>query len=35
VGCFRGKVNYFRALGSIDMRETDQPIYQDVPVPLD
>ena len=35
VGCFRGKVNYVRALGSIDMRETEQEIYQDVPLPID
>ena len=33
VGCFRGKVNYFQALGSLDMRETNYPIYFDGPYP--
>ena len=40
VGCFRGKVNYHRALGSADMQELTQvqytqnpPIYPDVPLP--
>lgn len=33
VGCFRGKVNYFKALGSVDMRQTNQPIYLDAPFP--
>lgn len=27
VGCFRGKVNYYRALGSDDMRQTSMPVY--------
>lgn len=27
VGCFRGDVNYYRALGSTDMRETNLPVY--------
>lgn len=27
VGCFRGKVNYYRALGSEDMRQTSLPVY--------
>ncbi len=27
VGCFRGSVDYFSALGSIDMRETLLPLY--------
>jgi len=34
VGCFRGKVNYFQALGSTDMRETSLPFYQDIPYPI-
>ena len=33
VGCFRGKVNYYQALGSTDMRETNAPIYYDGPYP--
>lgn len=33
VGCFRGKVNYYQALGSVDMRETNYPIYYDGPYP--
>ena len=33
VGCFRGKVNYFKALGSVAMRQTNLPIYQDAPYP--
>jgi hypothetical protein len=33
VGCFRGKVNYIQALGSVAMRETNLPIYQDVAYP--
>jgi hypothetical protein len=33
VGCFRGKVNYFKALGSVAMRETNLPIYADLPYP--
>lgn len=33
VGCFRGKVNYYQALGSVDMRETNLPIYHDGPFP--
>jgi hypothetical protein len=33
VGCFRGKVNYYQALGSNEMRETNLPIYRDVPYP--
>jgi hypothetical protein len=33
VGCFRGKVNYFQALGSTAMRGTDLPIYKDEPYP--
>ena len=40
VGCFRGQVNYHRALGSADMQELTQvqytqnpPIYPDVPLP--
>lgn len=27
VGCFRGSVDYYRALGSTDMRETNLPLY--------
>lgn len=27
VGCFRGSVDYYEALGSTDMRETLLPIY--------
>ena len=27
VGCFRGSVDYYAALGSVDMRETLLPIY--------
>jgi len=27
VGCFRGSVDYYRALGSNDMRETNLPVY--------
>jgi hypothetical protein len=27
VGCFRGKVNYYQALGSDDMRQTTMPVY--------
>lgn len=33
VGCFRGKVNYYQALGSNEMRETNLPIYRDAPYP--
>jgi hypothetical protein len=33
IGCFRGKVNYFRALGVEQMRETKAPIYIDAPYP--
>jgi hypothetical protein len=33
VGCFRGKVNYFKALGSVAMRQTNLPIYADLPYP--
>jgi hypothetical protein len=33
VGCFRGKVNYYQALGSDIMRQTNLPIYQNVPYP--
>ncbi len=33
VGCFRGKVNYFQALGSDAMRETNYPIYINAPYP--
>ncbi len=33
VGCFRGKVNYFQALGSNAMRETNLPIYINAPYP--
>ena len=33
VGCFRGKVNYYQALGSVDMRETNYPLYFDGPYP--
>lgn len=28
VGCFRGSVDYYSALGSVEMRETNLPIYQ-------
>ncbi len=35
VGCFRGKVNYAKALGSVDMQEVDaaQSPYLDAPYP--
>ena len=33
VGCFRGKVNYYQALGSLDMRQTNLPLYYDGPYP--
>ena len=33
VGCFRGKVNYIQALGSLAMRQ-GIPTYIDAPYPL-
>lgn len=32
VGCFRGNVDYYRALGSVQMRETNLPLYTKSPL---
>ena len=32
VGCFRGEVDYYRALGSVQMRETNLPVYSRSPL---